>query len=283
MEPNELAERIESLIISSSEAYEKAIKRVQNQLYNRLVLRLKDLELQDGYIKQNAANRLILREAQAEFDFIISNSEYQSSLEKHLKSIPKINELNTLYFQTIESAFTPNKNFIKSLQSQTIKNVNALILQDGIRSQIKIPLNQILEQNVSTGGTFTGMLKQVSDFVKGNEDVEGRLLRYTKTYLNDILFQYARSFQQSVTADLKLEWYLYAGGLIRDSREFCQERTGKFFNQKEIESWAKLSWKGKDPLTTESSIFIVCGGFNCRHELIPVSIAIVPKEDLDRI
>lgn len=282
MEPNELAERIENLIIASSDRYAMAIMRVQNQLYGNLVLHLKNLELSDGYIKQNAANRKILRDAQGEFDVTISNSSYQSSLEKHLRVVPKINELNTLYFQSIESAFLPNKNFLKSLQSQMIKNVNELILQDGLRSQIKLPLNQILEQNVSTGGTFNGMLKQVKDFIVGNNNAEGRLLRYTKTYTSDILFQYARSFQQSITADLKLEWYLYSGGLIDRSREFCIERAGKYFTQSEVENWAKLTWKGKDPLTTESSIFILCGGFSCRHQLIPVSEIVVPKDDLDR-
>lgn len=284
MTPNQLASSIEGLIIASNEKYAKAISRVQNELYDTLILNLRELELDgDGYIKQNAVNRKILREAQGDFDATISGSAYKSSLQKHLQVIPKINELNALYFETISSAFTPNKNFIKAIQSNTINSVNEVILQDGLRAHIKIPLNKILEQNVNTGGSFKGMLQQVQDFVKGNSEVEGRLLKYTKTYVSDILFQYARSYQQSVTSDLKLEWYLYSGGLIEKSREFCVERTGKYFTQSEVENWAKLSWKGKDPLTTESSIFIICGGFNCRHQLIPVSKVIVPKEDLERI
>lgn len=283
MTPKTLADKIDGLIISSNDKYAKAILRVQEELYDNLTLILKELELDNsGYIKQSATNRKILREAQAEFDATLSSSIYKSSLEEHLKTIPNINELNTLYFQSIESAFVPNKNFLKSLQVQTIKSVNELILQDGVRAQIKIPLNRILDQNVNTGGSYKGMLQQVRDFIVGNDKVEGRLYRYATTYTNDILFQYSRSFQQSVTADLGLTWYLYSGGLIDRSREFCIDRTGKFFTHKEVESWAKLNWKGKDPLTTESSIFVLCGGFSCRHQLIPVSESIVPKEDIDR-
>jgi hypothetical protein len=282
MTPSELAVSIENLIIEAGEKYARSIRRVQNQLYDDLILKLKDLELKEGYIVQNAANRRILREAQAQFDLTIANSNYQSGLEKYLKLIPQINELNAAYFKTIESAFVPNKNFLKSLQSQTIKTVNSLILQDGLKAQVQIPLNQLLEQNISTGGTFKGLLKQVQDFVKGNSELEGRLYKYTTTFVSDTLFQYARSYQQSVTADLGLEWYLYTGGLIETSREFCIERNGKFFTQKEVESWAKLEWKGKNPLTTESSIFIFCGGFFCKHQLIPVSKLAVPAEDLKR-
>lgn len=282
MEPNELADEIEALIVEANELFGRSVVKVQTQLYDSMLLKLKDLELDDGgYIKQNAANRRILREAEAQFDIVVAGS-YQSSVENHLKVIPKINKLNSDYFNDIKE-FSPNKNFLKALQSQAIKNVNELILQDGLRAQIQIPLNQILEQNISTGGLFKGMLSQVRNFIEGTQETEGKLLRYSKTFLKDTLFQYSRSFQESVTSDLKLDWYSFSGGTVDRSRDFCIERSGKFFHRSEIESWAKLSWKGKIPGTTESSIFVLLGGYNCSHSLIPVSQTIVPKEDLLRI
>ena len=283
MEPNELADEIEELILSANILFGKSAVKVQNKLYDAIFLKLKDLELDsEGYIKQNANNRKILRDAEAEFDAVIASSGYAKAVEKHLAVIPKINALNTNYFQGIQESFTPNKNFLKALQSQAIKNINEIILQDGLKAQIQIPLNQILEQNISTGGSFTGMLKQVRNFIQGDES-EGKLLRYSKTYLKDTLFQYSRSFQESITADLKLDWYNYSGGTSDRTREFCHERTGKFFHRKEIESWAAESWKGKAAGTTISSIFVLLGGYNCTHSLIPVSKLIVPQEDLLRI
>lgn len=280
MEPNELADEIEAIILAASEVFGKSASRVQTQLYNAVLLKLKDLELDDqGYVKQNATNRRILREAEAQFDAVIVSSGYTKAVEKHLAVIPKINKLNTQYFETISESFTPNKNFLKALQSQAIKNVNQIILGDGLKAQIQFPLNQILEQNVSTGGSFQGMLKQVQNFIVGEEN-EGKLLKHSKTYLRDTLFQYSRSFQESVTNDLKLDWYSYSGGIIDTTREFCAERAGKFFHRKEIESWASQTWKGKIPGTTESSIFILLGGYSCSHSLIPVSSLIVPKEKL---
>lgn len=284
MEPEELAGAIEELIITANNTYGRSVIKVQNELYDAIFLKLKDLELDDsGYIKQNSVNRKILRDTQEQFEVTISTSVYQASLSRHMGVIPKINSLNTEYFQQIKETFSPNKNFLRSLQSQTIKNVNELLLQDGLRAQIKIPLNQILEQNVSTGGDFKGMLTQIKDFITGNDQVEGRLLRYSKTYLKDILFQYSRSFQESITNDLKLNWYSYSGGVIDRTREFCLERVGKYFHRSEIESWAELHWKGKAAGTTKSSIFILLGGHNCAHSLIPVSQIVVPEADLARI
>jgi hypothetical protein len=289
MTPSELAASIENLILEAGDKYARSIRRVQNQLYDDLILKLKDLELKEGYIVQNAGNRRILREAQAQFDLTIANSNYQSSLDKYLRLIPQINELNAAYFKTIESAFVPNKNFLKSLQSQTIKTVNSLILQDGLKAQVQIPLNQLLEQNISIGGTFKGLLKQVQDFVKGNSELEGRLLKYTGVFVRDTLFQYSRATQEAVTNDLGLEWYLFSGPVIKGgrgsegSRGWCLEKKGKFFHRKEIEEWANESWAGRNPLTTSSSIFTLVGGYNCVDSLIPVSKIVVPKSDLDRI
>lgn len=284
MSAAELADKIEGLIIEANGKYASRIIAVQNKLYADLVTILKFVDLDDqGYIKQNAGNRAILRTAQEQFDKTIRSSTYQYALEQHLNVIPVIDNLNTEYFESISSAFKPNRVFISSLQKQTIETVNTLILQDGLSAQIKLPLNQILQQNINTGGSFTGMLNQVKTFIQGNENLDGRLLSYSKTILHDTLFQYARSFQNSVTEDLGLVWYRYVGGIMDKSREFCIERNGGYFHQKEIESWADLEWKGKNNLTTKSSIFIFCGGHFCRHELIPVHESIVLLEDKRRV
>lgn len=283
MSASELAESIEGLVIAGNEAYGLALIKVQNKLYNDLVTILKFVETNDeGYILQNAGNRQILRAAQGQFDKTIQGSIYQSALEQHLQAIPAIDSLNVTYFESISSAFKPNRVFIQQLQAQTIETVNSLVLQDGLAAQVKLPLNQILSQNINTGGSFSGMLQQVQTFVKGDSTLDGRLLSYSRGIVKDSLFQYARAYQNSVTADLKLEWFGYVGGLIDTSRPFCIERNGHYYIQKEIESWASLEWKGKNPLTTESSIFVLVGGFSCLHQLIPVSELIVPSEEKER-
>jgi hypothetical protein len=283
LEPETLAEKIEEAIISAASKWVKNVTTVQDEIYDSVVLKLKDLELDsDGFIKQNSANRKILREAQGQFDAIVSDSKYKSNLLGYLKVIPKLDDLNESYFKAVSEAFTPNKIYINQLRAQTLETVNGLILQDGFVAQVKIPLNGILNQNVNTGGSFSGMLDQLRIFIKGNEKVEGKLISYSNNIIKDALFQYARSFQQSVVSDLKLKWYLYAGGLIDRSRPFCIERAGKYFTEEEIKSWVPLEWSGKNKLTTQSSIFILVGGHACSHQLIAVSELIVPAEDIAR-
>lgn len=289
MTPKALSDKIENAILSANVRYARQIIGVQDQLYDDLVRILKDLELDaEGYIKQSAVNRKVLKDAQNSFDRIITKSRYNDFIEQHLRVIPTINSLNEEYFTAIAKSFSSNKNFIKSLQTQTIETVNSYLLQDGLASQVKLPLNQILSQNINSGTSFSGMLKQLRSFIEG-EPNEGKLLSYSKQILKDALFQYSRSFQESVTADLKLDWYLFSGPVVtggkgsEGSRGWCLERKGKFFHRSEIEAWASEEWKGKNPLTTQASIFILVGGYNCVDSLIPVHESIVPEEDKERI
>lgn len=280
MEPNKLANDIETLINQATGVFEKSVSTVQNRLYDRVFTTLKDLDVDSrGYILQNNTNRKILLKAQSQFDDVIASAPYKNAIQKHLGVIADINELNTDYFQSVNKKFTPNKTFLKSLERQAVKNINQMILQDGVKAQIKIPLNKIIEQNISTGGTYRGLIRQLNAFMEG----EGNLVRFSANYLQDILFEYSRSFQESLTGDLGLDWYRYSGGLTDNSRDFCIERSGKFYHRKEIEKWARQRWKGKAAGTTESSIFVLLGGYNCTHSLIPVSEFVVPKEDLKRM
>lgn len=289
MTPEELAAAIEELIVGSSETFSASMIRAQNRLYNRVIAILKGLELDaEGYIRQSAANRKILREAQNTFDTLIKSPAYIGVVESHLRIIPKIDALNTTYFTSISKVFSPNKNFIKDLQKQVIRDVNMNLLNEGVIVNVRQPLNNLMNQNINSGGSFAGFTEQLRNFIKGNESIDGRLLRYTKLYVSDTLFAYARTWQEAVTTDLDLEFYLYSGGLTAagkgsgGSRDFCIERSGNYYHKKEVESWAALSWQGKNPATTKSSIFTLLGGYNCRHSVIPVSELIVPKDVIDR-
>lgn len=283
MTPTELAKAIDSLILNADSRYVTGIGRIQNKLYSELIVILKDLELDsNGYIKQNGGNRKILRLANEKINEVFSSPSYVTTVNNYVAAVQAIDLQNVKYFTAIEESFKPNKIFLRNLQTETIATIERYVLRDGLQSQVIGPLSQILNQNVNSGGKFSGFLEQIKTYVIGNSEVEGRALSYTRTYLRDSLFTYSRTFQQSITSDLGLEFYLYAGGLIDKSRPFCIERAGKYFHHKEIESWASLEWAGKKQGTTESSIFIFAAGWNCAHEIIPVTQIIVPENVIAR-
>jgi hypothetical protein len=284
MSARQLAEEIETLVAEAMEASGIAIDEFQKRLYNGLLRIIKDLELDsDGYIKQTAINRRVLYDAENFIYESLPGKDLTEIVTTALKVIPGMDALNAEYFTGISKSFSPNRAFVKSLQNQTIRSIESNLLQDGLTASIRNPLVNILYQNVNSGGQFSGFLQQVRSFIAGDNEIEGRVYSYSRTFLSDALFDYSRAYQQSMTADLGLEWYSYNGGVMDKTRPFCEERVDKFYHQKEVEGWVNEEWQGKRAGTTKSSIFVYCGGYNCRHSLIPVSERIVPKEDLDRI
>lgn len=282
MKPETVARKIEETILREVGLFGQEVILVQKRLYSDFLSLVNQLELDSGgYVKQTAANRSILNRAEVTFNNSISTSGYQDAINRALGTINKLDAVNIAYFESIDSAFKLNRQFLTSLQNSTISTLENLILNDGLNSQIRTPLLQILNQNVNSGGSYAGMVKQVQDYIIGGDN-EGKLLRYSKQIVRDSLFQYSRAYQEAVTNDLGLDWYMYEGGLMQTSRPFCIERAGHFYHRKEIESWASLQWAGKIAETTESSIFVFVGGHQCAHSLIPVHVSIVPKEDLER-
>lgn len=283
MKPEVLADSIARAIIETSGNFSVLISNIQEIISNKLLIQLKNLDLDgDGYILQTAANREVLARAEGVLSEYLPGTKLNAAASEALSVIPTIDNLNNEYFSFISDSFKENRIFIRRLQQQTIESIETNILGDGLTAQVKMPLVNILNRNVNAGGQFNGFLQEVRAYIQGTESLDGRLLSYSRGFLRDALFQYSRGFQEAITNDLKLDYYLYSGGIVDKTRPFCEERAGNYYHRKEVEAWAELTWTGKNALTTSSSIFIFCGGYNCSHELIPVSDIIVPQDVIDR-
>lgn len=277
-----LGEKIEAIIEAADNKFLAAVRITQQELYENLVDLFKKLEVDsDGYILNNSANRALLNQSSQVFNRTISQSGYNDAVNEFVGTISQLDIANQDYFSTISDLFKPNRLFIASLQKQTITSLESAILNEGLAANIKSPLLNIISQNINSGGSYSGFLEQLRSNIIGMEN-EGKLLRYSRGILNDALFNYSRAYQQSVTNDLGLEFYLYSGGITKDTRDFCAEHSDEFYHQLEVEAWASETWQGQIPGTTASSIFIFAGGFSCKHSIIPVDISIVPQEVIQR-
>lgn len=290
MTPETLAERLDKKINQALNNLDKSIVQTQKEIYEQLITVLKGLETdKDGYILQSQANRKIIAKASTSFNKSVKQSGYYDSIQAYVNIIPSLDKVNGAYFDFISSGYKPNAQYISSLKNQTISDLESLLMNEGLESQVKKPLLNILNQNINSSAKFTDLLAQIKEYTTGNEQIDGQLLRYSKQITTDALFNYSRSYQQAVTSDLGLEWYLYAGGITKEgkfssgSRPFCISRAGNYYHHSEIEDWAKLDWEGKRRGTTSSTIFIYAGGYYCGHQIIPVHESVVPKESLNRI
>lgn len=283
MTADDLSNRVGSITDKAVERLSGAVTKTQNLLFDNVSALLSKLEVdENGLVKQNAANRKLLTKVDGIFNKSIRESGYYDSLDDYTDNIIRLTSANDQYFKFILDSFTVDAHYIKSLQKQSISEIEGLLANDGLTVALKDPLKQILNTNVNTGASLSDMLTQVRGFIKGTTDAEGKLLRYSKQITRDSLFNYSSSLQESVSQNAGLQFYKYQGHRDSDSRDFCISRKGKYFHKKEVESWANLNWQGKRAGTTSSTIFIYRGGHNCIDQLIAVSESVVPDDVIKR-
>lgn len=281
MTPDQLSSKVDTIVTKFETAFGKQVDKTQAALFEQMQLLLKRLDLNaDGTIIQNQANRKILAKASSYFDKAFNQSGYYEALGQSVNTIESLTGVNSAYFATIVDTFTVDAQYISNLQKQTVKQIQGLLANEGLEYQMKGPLLDILNQNVNTGAAYSDLLSQMRGFTLGTDQLQGQLQRYSRQITTDTLFNYNRALQEAISQKAGLEWYNYVGGKDKDSRDFCLARAGKYFKKDIIESWASIEWDGKRRGTTSSTIFIYCGGHNCRHQLIPVSEAVVPKKYL---
>jgi hypothetical protein len=138
------------------------------------------------------------------------------------------------------------------------------------KSGFSTALRNFILASIASGSDRTALEEGIAQIVKGGAGKKG-LLFDTATLTADTMFAVIdRSFTFAMGEALGIKKYLYAGGLVNDSRPFCVARDGKVFTKEEVRSWGKLGdWKGKIVGTDESTIFIYLGGYRCRHWLVP--------------
>lgn len=271
------------------EAFQSSVEKLQRRLYNRITELIGQLEVKDGQIVMSEANLLRVQNINDELKRVLNGREYIEAVRTFTGEFDTQKALNDEYFKkAFGSDFKPvpvaNRLVVNS-------KVQAFELLAGAPAEQNFiaPIRAQLEQAVSSGASYSDTIKGIRETVEGTETTDGRLLRYSKQVSWDAFALSDRAYTNAVSEDLDIEWFRYSGGIVKDSRCFCELRDRQFFHYKEIEAWGRGedlgecntgdgTWAGQMKGTNEATIFIVAGGYSCRHTLSPVSIVIVPKD-----
>lgn len=273
------------------------VSRVQRELFLEIQALLAQFERDGQFITTSPENIARLNQLKAQIRQVLFGSDYLRAVRDFASEFDTQADINaTIYASTLEyteSAVTA------ALVNQSKRDALNALLGGALDAEFYSPIYEVINSAVSTGAGFDETVKSLRLFIEGGgapsgSSVEGKLLRYVKQIASDAFALSDRAFNNNASAELDIEFYLYAGGVIESSREFCTARNGKYFHQKEIEQWVtgggspegnpkpNVEWQGQYRGTNSASIFTYCGGYQCKHSLLPISIAAVPKDVIRR-
>jgi len=130
----------------------------------------------------------------------------------------------------------------------------------------------------------------------------GALEKQYERYAYDIYQQYDRAYNTSLADEFDMKYFVYQGGLIDDSRDFCAAHNNKVWTRDEAALWGEWTpsigeypagyvIKSKNPYEVPSYLgypgyqpLTDAGGYNCRHSIgfISDDLAFDLRQDLKK-
>jgi len=292
---DEIIKSIIDSMQSSVDTLEKGIPKVQESILKELVIEVSKLDTTNGNIKTSVSNLKLIQKIKSKLNNVILNDSYINDVNDYLKEFDNTKVLIDSYFSTIISDFNGSSALYNEILSNSVSVTTESLLGAGVSNDIITPISDYLSKAVTSGSNLTELIQDLTLKIKGDADNLGYLLKNVSQIATDSLNQYSANYMATISNDLNLKWYKYQGGEKKSSRCFCIERAGKYFHIDEVKHWGNTPslWNtcktkihkggGRIDGTNANTIFIYRGGWQCNHQLIPVSESIVPKSDINRI
>lgn len=283
--------------------FNRRIPSIQKEIFNDIQEQLKRLDTSNGRIKTTVANLRIITSIKAKMLRLILTPEYIKEVKDFAKAFNEITVMQNEYWKSVEKSFTP-KTLLKEIKKQAIADTVKNLTSQGIGATISDQISAILRTNITTGGSYAKLTSQLREKIL-NTTTDGALQKYTKQITTDAINQYNAQYTQTVSSDLGFEWFAYQGSDIMTTRPFCDAMTDiRYFHVTEIPRllraeglyYIKDGVKTKVPIydktklphgmipgTNPANFQINRGGYNCGHQIRPVSEGLVSQEAKDRV
>jgi hypothetical protein len=291
-----ILEDLLSLIETRIDSFNEKMPKVQRDAYNVILDLTGDLETSNGRIKATMKNVKLISKIKQQLSKVIFTKEYEEELDKIVKTYGEITKLQNQYFTAAIGKFTVPK-VLAEVQQLAIEGVVDAMGLDAVGVNVISPVRDILVKNVTTGGSKAEFLDEVREYLLDTERGDGKLVKYTKQIVTDSLNQYSANYTQIVSDDLGLEWFKYVGSNKETTRPFCKALTDAkqtcmpFIHRSQLPEIVEGQICGEQvpiydktglphgmiPGTNAVNFPINRGGYNCNHQLVPVSAALVPK------
>lgn len=288
-----LIKRQDKLLEGASEMEKKLFQAILNKFIEKLVVDNGVISTKDNnLIELTAALDKIFDEFKKEIKSV--SNQVQSDLTK----VMKYNGQYYSFFDTNGKRYSDIQNSVYDVMKSRIGiNEKGGYVKGGFLDQLiqETPLRSEIKN--ATLKAVTGGVK-LSDFidstrvqVMGSDNVDGSLVKYYKGFAYDTYQQFDRSTNQQFADKLDLSTFVYTGGLIDDSREFCKDKNRKVFTIEEAQrDWPndpkllKTKAEKEEGVVSNYSPLIDLGRWNCRHTLrfISKEQALKLRPDLEK-
>lgn len=287
-----MIDQLTDLLEQRVNALVSSLPEVERELYASILTEIKEFTIYaDGTIKNNLENIKRLGRIRKQMDDIVLSDDYLKNVSSFIETYDVVEKTMNVYFSKLSSDFTPKK-VLGEVKKMAVDDAVNMLTENGISVNVATPIEAILKTNVTSGGSYAKLTEQLRELIISTPDSDGSLVKYAKTYATDAVNTYSGSYMKMVTDDLNLKWFRFTGSTIATSRAICREmKIKKYVHVSEFADMIKGKVNGKQlplnkagnpfgmkPTTTPDNYQELRNGFQCGHQLIPISEVAVPQD-----
>lgn len=291
-----IQKEIHEAITKAVDKFNNSIPGIQDSIYSDMESVVKDLDLNGNSIANSVKNIKTIGALKNKINKLVLNPEYKEAIREYAKAFTAVDKLNRAYFTELVGE-NGRESVLKAIKESSVQSAVQNLTESGITSNVTEEIQNILKTNITGGGSYNNLLKQLRDGILTNDKGIGYLERYTKQITTDSLNQFSRQYTQTVTADLGLKWFIFTGSLLETSRDWCEAMKKKKYvhileldtictgliDGKQVPINPKTDvWYGGIMGTNEFNVQTNCGGYGCGHQLSPISEALVPADLVEK-
>lgn len=294
-----ILKRKEAFLNDMRAKLESTALRLQVSLFEQIIEEIiPRLDVENGAILETANNYRLISELEGIYN-VFNIKVAETILPQINKGISKIVGFSEEYFAVALANNLPAR-FDKIIKG-TRKLIDAKI---GLRAEKMIrggklmtllqnkeglpDLKELLSKAITSQIGMKEFIRIIKEKVNGTETEKGLLDRQLRRYAYDTYQQYDSAYNKKLAEEFGMRYFIYQGGLVIDSRDFCVCHDGKIFSIEETDEWKNwtpdqceypaahpmqakegskyppdavpgyLQIPGYDPLVDR-------GGYNCRH------------------
>ena len=197
-----------------------------------------------------------------------------SMFDYYDQQFKKLTNKTVDYFTPFNPTEAAKKRILNRGETITDGFINDLFDNNQVANEIQ----KTIKKGIISGQNVTQLKSVLTEQIKGKEDKFGLLENYHYRNGTDELQKYTRELDQQFSEAAELNYAIYAGGEIKTTRDFCDQRNGKVFNRETVLSWntTPANWSGRKE---DNNILVDLGGYNCRHNLDWISYELAKRID----
>lgn len=321
---NDFLVKKQDFIDSKRNTLERYVIKMQGNLLDDLFSGIYvDLDVKDGKILDTTHNYQMLREVEKLYSNF--NKAFAAGIGSQV--IGTTNALLTMgegYFSMLLTDNLPSR--FEKIVKATADKMNLRIGVKGDNITGGGFLDSLLKDNTVATDVKNYMAKSITgqidtkDFVTGLKDLmkgvpktiikdgkevtihAGALEVQYKRYAYDLYQQFDAAYNSTLASEFEMQYFIYQGGLVDESRDFCAAHNNKVWSREEAADWVNwtpgisindyppgyivkqkdlskhpgyMDYPGYSPLVDR-------GGYNCRHMLgfISDDLAVSLRQDL---